>query len=92
MLKRIPTIFLFLLLIFLGTPSGAVSSPGDFIHSCDEILLSEAISPDSMFSDAWLIWVKQPVDHQHPEKGFFKQRVWLSHKSLTAPMVFVTEG
>ncbi|MDI3521016.1 MAG: hypothetical protein PWR04_1004 [Anaerophaga sp.] len=92
MIKRIQAIFLFVLLVFPGTASGTVASPGDFINSRDEVLSSKEISPDSMFSDAWLIWVKQPVDHYHPEKGFFKQRVWLSHKSQTAPMVFVTEG
>jgi len=28
----------------------------------------------------------------HPEKGYFNQRVWLSHKSKSAPVVLVTEG
>lgn len=54
--------------------------------------VSKEIRSDSIFSKAWLLWVEQPVDHHHPEKGYFKQRVWLSHKSPTAPVVLVTEG
>ncbi|WP_291860708.1 S28 family serine protease [Marinilabilia sp.] len=67
-------------------------SVGDFVVSRPVISSFEEIEPDSMYSKAWLIWVKQPLDHQHPEKGFFQQRVWLSHKSPEAPVVLITEG
>ena len=36
--------------------------------------------------------VEQPIDHHNPEKGTFKQRVWLSYRSSDAPVVLVTEG
>jgi hypothetical protein len=65
---------------------------GDFIESRPLISSFEEIVPDSMYDKAWLVWVKQPLDHHAPEKGFFEQRVWLSHKSSNAPMVMVTEG
>ncbi len=36
--------------------------------------------------------IKQPIDHQHPEKGFFYQRVQLTHKGFNKPTVMETEG
>lgn len=34
----------------------------------------------------------QPVDHRHPDKGTFKQRITLLHKSEDRPTVFFTSG
>lgn len=65
---------------------------GDFLESRQVISSYEKIESDSLFSKSWLVWVKQPLDHHNPEKGFFEQRVWLSHKSFDAPMVMITEG
>jgi hypothetical protein len=39
----------------------------------------------------WLNY-RQPVDHRHPEKGWFEQRVLLEHKSENSPMVLYTSG
>jgi hypothetical protein len=39
----------------------------------------------------WLTY-RQPVDHHHPERGSFAQRVVLQHRSLDRPMVFHTTG
>nr|WP_052478491.1 S28 family serine protease [Kibdelosporangium sp. MJ126-NF4]CTQ98023.1 FIG01124324: hypothetical protein [Kibdelosporangium sp. MJ126-NF4] len=39
----------------------------------------------------WLTY-RQPVDHEHPERGSFTQRVMLQHKSANRPMVFHTTG
>jgi hypothetical protein len=36
--------------------------------------------------------IRQPIDHQHPEKGFFYQRVNLLHKGFNRPTVMETEG
>ena len=52
----------------------------------------ESIDLMPNYENAYLIWIDQPLDHRHPDKGTFKQRVWLSHKSLDAPMVMITEG
>ncbi len=67
-------------------------SATEFIESRPAFSSSEEIEPDSMYSNAWLLWINQPLDHHNPEKGFFKQRVWLSHKSEEAPVVLITEG
>ncbi|MEV0406675.1 S28 family serine protease [Actinoallomurus sp. NPDC050550] len=39
----------------------------------------------------WLNY-RQPVDHRHPERGWFEQRVLLEHKSADLPMVLYTSG
>lgn len=67
-------------------------SATEFIESRPAFSSIEEIKPDSMYSKAWLLWINQPLDHNNPEKGFFKQRVWLSHKSPEAPVVLITEG
>lgn len=36
--------------------------------------------------------VKQPVDHWHPEKGYFYQRVILNHRGFQNPTVMETQG
>ncbi|SCK55192.1 PS-10 peptidase S37 [Streptomyces sp. WMMB 714] len=40
----------------------------------------------------FLLNYEQPVDHRHPEKGTFKQRLSLLHKSEKSPTVFFTSG
>lgn len=38
------------------------------------------------------LFVKQPLDHQHPEKGYFNQWVQLRHKGFDNPVVIETHG
>ncbi|MFC4493430.1 S28 family serine protease [Streptomyces ovatisporus] len=40
----------------------------------------------------FLLNYEQPVDHRNPEKGTFKQRLSLLHKSEKSPTVFFTSG
>ncbi|MEM6804039.1 MAG: S28 family serine protease [Bacteroidota bacterium] len=44
------------------------------------------------FEAAYELKVKQPLDHQAPEKGHFYQKVYLSHKGYDRPNVIITEG
>jgi hypothetical protein len=39
----------------------------------------------------WLNY-RQPIDHLHPSKGWFEQRILLEHKSDDRPMVLYTSG
>jgi hypothetical protein len=57
--------------------------------------------PDVSFTDVskpgesfltYDLMVKQPIDHQHPEKGAFYQWVQLKHKGFDKPTVFETHG
>ena len=40
----------------------------------------------------YILSIKQPLDHWHPEKGSFYQTAFLTHKGFTQPTVMETEG
>ena len=52
----------------------------------------EKMKVDTFFTEKYMLYVKQPVDHYNPEGKKFTQRVILSHKGFDRPVVFVTEG
>jgi len=56
-----------------------------------DIIFSPLTVP-SGFTAAYELAVRQPIDHNDPQKGFFYQRVFLSHRGFEKPVVFVTEG
>lgn len=46
----------------------------------------------SEFSEKYVTYFTQPLDHRHPEKGSFRQRVIVSHVGFDRPTVIVTES
>src|SRR6185369_1742619 len=69
----------------------------------DEILLERALYnlPNVSFKKIsepgasylkYDLLIKQPVDHSNPRKGFFNQRVILTHKGFNSPTVMETQG
>ncbi len=52
----------------------------------------QEIKGNDFFEKTYEIRVEQPLDHQHPEKGSFKQRVFVFHKGFDRPALLVTEG
>lgn len=44
------------------------------------------------FKEKYVCFFRQPLDHRHPEKGAFEQRVVVCHAGFDRPTVFVTEG
>lgn len=46
----------------------------------------------SEFSEKYVTYFTQLLDHRHPEKGSFRQRVIVSHVGFDRPTVIVTEG
>lgn len=44
------------------------------------------------FQNTYELKIKQYLDHQHPEKGCFYQRAFLSHKDFSKPMVMYLSG
>ena len=44
------------------------------------------------FEEYYQFWFEQPVDHNDPSKGTFKQKVLLGHKKQDAPVVAELEG
>ncbi len=44
------------------------------------------------FKEVYEIMIRQPLDHADATKGYFEQRVFLSHTNRKRPMLIVTEG
>ncbi len=57
-----------------------------------DVLSVEKMEANSFFKEAFILMVKQPLDHKHPELGSFNQRVVLSNLSESSPVVLITEG
>lgn len=52
----------------------------------------DSMAHNPFFEESWIVMVRQPLDHRHPELGTFGQRVILSHLSFSEPVVMITEG
>jgi len=55
-------------------------------------IVYEEEKTDTFFTEKYVLYIDQPIDHHHHERGFFKQRVILSHLDADKPVVFITEG
>ncbi len=87
----------YLLLILLLTVPFVQAQQTDiekFLSGKPGVTVEPTGTPGNQFTESLLVFVEQPLDHKHPEKGTFRQRVWLSVKdSVNAhPVVMVTEG
>ncbi|MCX6220080.1 MAG: S28 family serine protease [Bacteroidia bacterium] len=80
------------LFLFISFVSLVAQSLQDRIKALPDIVSVEKMEQNQFFSEAYVVNVKQLVDHEHPDKGFFLQRVFVSHLSYESPVVFVTEG
>ena len=81
-----------LLLFAVAFQSLVAQSLQERIKALPDIISVEKMEQNSFFSEAYVVNVKQPIDHQHPEKGTFPQRVFVSHLAYDSPVVFITEG
>ena len=91
-MKKILYLSVFLLTVFY-----AQAQQTDFEKYLSEkkgITVKSIAVPDSTYAAAYLIFMEQPLDHHHPEKGMFRQRIWVSLKDTVNahPVVMVTEG
>lgn len=90
MMQKIPSLIIFLFITITAVLQGQRI----------ETLLKEQIPNATVlrlessgnFADVFEIHLRQPLDHQDTTKGFFFQRLFLSHLDVNAPMLFVTEG
>ncbi len=55
-------------------------------------VIFKKLEPSPGFESTYLIKIKQPIDHDDVSKGFFYQKVFLTHKGFDRPTVVVTEG
>ncbi|MFE7780764.1 S28 family serine protease [Streptomyces nigrescens] len=100
---RKATRWLLSLAVLIGTagagsvPAGAATAAGPETEDIkDRILAIPGMSlVEEKPVDGYRYFVlnyTQPVDHRHPSKGTFQQRLTLLHKSVDRPTVFFTSG
>ena len=61
------------------------------LYNLPDVIFEDIATPIG-FEDAYELRIKQPIDHNNPELGYFYQRAYLSHRSKDALTVMVTEG
>lgn len=95
MKRKVYKIHIFLIISFILLSGPACNrrelSLEQIISETPGAILKE-IKADTMYSAAWKIMIPQPLDHKHPEKGNFMQRIWVSEVDPGRPVVFITEG
>ncbi|MDI6408210.1 S28 family serine protease [Streptomyces albus] len=73
-----------------GAPSGGGTDIKDRILAVPGMSLIEEKPVDGY--RFFVLEYKQPVDHRHPGKGTFKQRISILHRDTNRPTVFYTGG
>lgn len=61
------------------------------LNKIEGIKVSEIYAKEG-FSACFKILIKQPIDHADTTRGFFYQKLFLSHKSVDKPMVMSING
>jgi hypothetical protein len=61
------------------------------LFNLPDVIFEKIATPDS-FEMAYEIKVRQPLDHFYPSKGYFYQKVYLSHLGFDRPTVVLTAG
>ena len=93
-MKNMPIRYAALLLFVLLSASASSFAQTVLEQKISAISAIKEIRPleTSEFSEKYVTYFIQPLDHRHPEKGSFRQRVIVSHVGFDRPTVIVTEG
>jgi hypothetical protein len=83
--------FLFLVLSLVLSLQSFASELKDKLAHLKDISRIEEL-PSEHYSEKYLMRIRQPIDHKHPETGFFTQRVVVCHVGSDRPTIIVTEG
>jgi len=87
-----------IVIIFLGMTALLAAGCSQKILTLEERLATLPadtlfrIEADSVFSEAWEIRLRQPVDHRNPGGAQFTQQVFLYFRGADEPVVVETEG
>ena len=82
---------LFFYFVFTFTVSAASYELREKLLQINDLSEIDSLSSGE-FAEKYVMFIKQPLDHRHPEAGTFKQRVVISHVGFDRPTVLVTEG
>jgi hypothetical protein len=81
------------LVIFLFSFRPLLASElSDLLKTIPRIKQIREINAPNGFKEAYEIMFLQPLDHNNPNGESFLQRIWLSHRDFSMPVVFDTEG
>ncbi|WP_372646035.1 S28 family serine protease, partial [Ancylomarina sp.] len=83
-----------LIIAFIWISAACQPQTKDLITQLKELpnVSVEKIVGDTTFTEYFEMWFTQPIDHEKPELGSFKQRVLLGHHDLSKPMVVEIQG
>ncbi|RXQ94547.1 peptidase [Ancylomarina salipaludis] len=83
-----------LVIAAIGLVTACQTQPKDLLTQLSELpnVSVEKIVGDTTFNDYYEMWFTQPIDHENPKLGTFKQRVLLGHRDLSKPMVVEIQG
>lgn len=88
MLKRV------WILLLLIQPISGVAATGTIEEFLEKLPLEnvQVLEREAFYSHIYEVMFQQPLDHKNPEKGYFPQRLYISHVDRNKPVVMVTEG
>ncbi|MEM7367843.1 MAG: S28 family serine protease [Bacteroidota bacterium] len=88
------SLLLALLLMTHGLPAQQASllPETDILEQLKEIPGCKVKPLANWQGQGWELILKQPLDHNNPKAGYFKQHIYLKHTDTQAPTVLVTEG
>jgi len=92
MIRRFRLLLLIIAVFFTNTYSQSETALLKKLKTFKEISDITPVKHDTTFSEAYEMMITQPLDHNKPAGVKFKQKIYLSHKNNSSPVVFVTEG
>ena len=88
-MKKISFILLFLAVgINVFTQNYSIEKE---LYCLPDVVFEKIDTPEG-YEAAFKLMVKQAIDHNDKSKGYFYQKVYLSHKGIDRPVVLITEG
>lgn len=82
---------LLLALLFASVSASAQTALQEKLSRISAITETKPLQ-STEFQEKYVTYFTQPLDHRHPEKGSFRQRVIVAHVGFDRPTVIVTEG
>ncbi|MBQ8225736.1 MAG: aminopeptidase [Bacteroides sp.] len=79
------------LLLLCSLPLTAQESLSERLLALEGVAKVEEL-PTTAFPEKYLVYFTQPIDHNNPSKGTFRQRVVVGHAGFSKPTIIVTEG
>lgn len=86
------SITLFLILWLVSPLTAQKNALENALFELPDVIFKEIENKDTSFAKVYELRIKQPIDHSHPEKGYFYQRAFLSHKNTNSPMLMYISG